>query len=1187
MNQSSRKGGRSSSARNDFHRGTQNTEQRALFNPNADHPITFNKDAPRPTMPQRSQQSVAPMMQHQRKHPDQGRGRPAASGRTLWEPSQSVAAPARPPVSSTIRSSPPDPHSAPSSPPTTARSPKKSSTDQAADQHRQLLKSKWQQIQQLEAQVARHWKLAQSTTYGQGLVYQPKEQDEISRHDAAMTSATDRPPLAHPWLTMQPSDWQAADAFWQEKMDLHFKLARAFLEMVCLDYDVALNKNLEGLCWKHAVYAVVVQLRQALQQCHVLALAFPEVKEDADLSKSRTVSADDMDVGRRDADADADELKLIKSDEKDRDDGVTVYLFNAGDLQDEVDKDDGSDPDEEAIMVPVVTEHGMTMIPMANKKKEHPGTLRASEKAWSHRQVYDQHCQWMATFLERAVVFYQGWMAALFRLDGLDLKTMDSRLQLWQRRQRWKWFNAVFYRCDLARYQFLHADRNAPGHTKAAAWHLFGAWLMPSSGRLYAQLALLCSKQQTATKTDPALHLPLPTKHMHQVYFATRALMVRRNAVASAREHMLELLEQNRQWHDRHLSPSASAGSRKKAKKASQALQRPVGCSDSDWAVGLFLRLHGLLFTKIGLDAFGQVKTEFLAHLFHDSKGEPRLERGQQDAAQTPAFGGQAWFWMEALVLTVSAVYQYNYSTSTVSKSLQAPWSDANDELIRDTVDNIMVQYALDLLMDMVLTVLTRRPGLETSPCLAPLAAGDQAVGFSLLREASLVFGSSLEPNRTDIGDTEHSEQHSPPWQDDSDTSLIFLGLFLQWMVMTGIGIRRRQGCASAWEQWTGHRPPRAMARWWHAWMPLLNELLHSLEPDERHALVQHHILSASWTDSDDWTEDHWQLVLDTLGPQPLLPEDDYVRGCGWVDDFFLKRSPASVPMDNPMAALPHQRLVRLLHYAFLLVKQMNYGLEYDPVLEAFHVKDVPLDDSRAKEELQGDAWASDELEDDGSMSVEATQALQQMELMALSDDEQDGDVFGALRERRQQLQDRLATIASPQRPTAQEHLQQLREKIVPGKTVLVLDTNCFIGHLDLIRRVFEQGQWQIIIPLAVITELDGLQGNAPPLGQIAQDALTLIETTLQNKTRRRDLLRIQTSHHHFLYDIAIRSEQFDFGETGKNLDDLVLSTCLWWLKQASAVPVFVPVCLVTADRNLKVKARAREVHILPVRALL
>jgi hypothetical protein len=44
--------------------------------------------------------------------------------------------------------------------------------------------------------------------------------------------------------------------------------------------------------------------------------------------------------------------------------------------------------------------------------------------------------------------------------------------------------------------------------------------------------------------------------------------------------------------------------------------------------------------------------------------------------------------------------------------------------------------------------------------------------------------------------------------------------------------------------------------------------------------------------------------------------------------------------------------------------------------------------------------------------------------------------------------------------------LNRIREKVIPGQTVLVLDTNCFIGHIDAIRRLIQGGSWSIVIPL-------------------------------------------------------------------------------------------------------------------------
>jgi predicted ribonuclease YlaK len=124
-----------------------------------------------------------------------------------------------------------------------------------------------------------------------------------------------------------------------------------------------------------------------------------------------------------------------------------------------------------------------------------------------------------------------------------------------------------------------------------------------------------------------------------------------------------------------------------------------------------------------------------------------------------------------------------------------------------------------------------------------------------------------------------------------------------------------------------------------------------------------------------------------------------------------------------------------------------------------------------------------------------------------------------------------------------------------------------------------------------VITELDGLRSNQSTLGTAAQEALAYLEQIFsQNKSQgtKQGHLRIQTSHNNFLHDISMRSEQFMWGETDRNLDDLILSVCIWWAGQPStdAYPAAQKVCLVTSDRNLSVKARARDIRVADISSL-
>lgn len=224
-------------------------------------------------------------------------------------------------------------------------------------------------------------------------------------------------------------------------------------------------------------------------------------------------------------------------------------------------------------------------------------------------------------------------------------------------------------------------------------------------------------------------------------------------------------------------------------------------------------------------------------------------------------------------------------------------------------------------------------------------------------------------------------------------------------------------------------------------------------------------------------------------------------------------------------------------------------------------------------------------------------------------DDQQNegDDIMTQLKKRREQLQSIVASAEQEERfgyrrlpARAKEReirLNYLRECIISGKTILVLDTNCFIGHIDHVQKLLQSKKWSVIVPLVVVTELDGLRTNPHRLGTVAQQGIELLECTLaaakkSSKSSGSNSLRIQTSHNNFMYDISIRSEQFVFGETDKNLDDLILSSCLWWISQQAKDKnendddKTVPVCLVTGDRNLSVKARARDVEVVPVSAI-
>lgn len=226
----------------------------------------------------------------------------------------------------------------------------------------------------------------------------------------------------------------------------------------------------------------------------------------------------------------------------------------------------------------------------------------------------------------------------------------------------------------------------------------------------------------------------------------------------------------------------------------------------------------------------------------------------------------------------------------------------------------------------------------------------------------------------------------------------------------------------------------------------------------------------------------------------------------------------------------------------------------------------------------------------------------------------------------------------------------------VAENSILVIDTNCLVSDWTVIQRVVSADRWTVIIPLAVITELDGLKNNPAPLGPAAAAALDYLEGCLAMRPKPRRL-KIQTSRGNYMNDLSFRVESFNYerqapqqqlqppqqrsnhqrhrravsgggpGTVGSggshderdqddeggsegdyyyyddrdeeimrnhNVDDFILGLCLWHQENgpsSSSSSSLSPspmassaaggIYLVTYDRNLRVKARARSVQVL------
>jgi len=168
---------------------------------------------------------------------------------------------------------------------------------------------------------------------------------------------------------------------------------------------------------------------------------------------------------------------------------------------------------------------------------------------------------------------------------------------------------------------------------------------------------------------------------------------------------------------------------------------------------------------------------------------------------------------------------------------------------------------------------------------------------------------------------------------------------------------------------------------------------------------------------------------------------------------------------------------------------------------------------------------------------------------------------------------------SAPRRPRQAPLSSRLN--IVPGYTILVIDTNIILSSLSVVTSIVESLCWTVVIPVPVIMELDGLSANTSQLGEAAQEALSFITSHVRSHGTS---LKVQTSKGNYLTSVSIRTEQVDF--TDKTswehcMDDLILKAAVWqdehWVDRTALLKVgpsprtmtnAVKVVLLSLDRN-------------------
>ncbi|THH16506.1 hypothetical protein EW146_g4142 [Bondarzewia mesenterica] len=240
----------------------------------------------------------------------------------------------------------------------------------------------------------------------------------------------------------------------------------------------------------------------------------------------------------------------------------------------------------------------------------------------------------------------------------------------------------------------------------------------------------------------------------------------------------------------------------------------------------------------------------------------------------------------------------------------------------------------------------------------------------------------------------------------------------------------------------------------------------------------------------------------------------------------------------------------------------------------------------------RGTRWGDDSMEIDDDGLDGAEESSEQSE-----EDESDSEEVKALKARRRYLRSLLQSseqdssfelIAVRPRGSRKPAAPRRSLKLVPGYTILVVDTNILLSSLPMLASLIKSMHWTVVVPLPVIMELDGLATNESALGEAAKDALAFLVSHVRSHETS---LKVQTSKGNYLSTLSVRTEQVDFDNPEsweRNMDDLILKAAIWqdehWADRSAFLSVepqntasAAKVVLLSLDRNLRLKARSRQ----------
>jgi predicted ribonuclease YlaK len=135
----------------------------------------------------------------------------------------------------------------------------------------------------------------------------------------------------------------------------------------------------------------------------------------------------------------------------------------------------------------------------------------------------------------------------------------------------------------------------------------------------------------------------------------------------------------------------------------------------------------------------------------------------------------------------------------------------------------------------------------------------------------------------------------------------------------------------------------------------------------------------------------------------------------------------------------------------------------------------------------------------------------------------------------------------------------------------VIIDTNCFIHNLCIVKKIMKIIKIDIVIPLVVVKELKGLLRRKDRKKQ-AHESLQLI-----NSLKYKENIMFQKKNGIFCIDYKNYEEEIIFNENVKKIDDIIINICkinneILYGKNK--------VYLLTSDLILKIKAESNGIFV-------